>query len=141
MPVTSLHCPNCGGELMDENRARFALSGAPPDYLCPHCDKVLCWTTPVRPLQYVLFLLGLAPLLLWQSILLWEIMMDTTPNTNVFIQRTSVMIIATIFVQLLSFVTRRRESKMLVVKHDMWEKIWEWEAAELKLRSKPGSKW
>lgn len=137
MPVTSLQCPNCGGELTDECRGTSSLNGVHPDYLCPHCEQVLAWIKPSRPLQRWLLLLSFLWIFSNYALLAWEIWNGATPDVESLIK----ILVPFFLMALLSFVTRPRGPWSLIVKYDPREKIWEWEAAELKLRSRPGSKW
>lgn len=144
MPVTSLQCPNCGGDLPDESRGTFSLYGIHADYLCPHCETVLCWEKPLRMVRQRLILFSLLPftcITVTITIpLIWRLVNGRPSHETPGWLAIAAIVPALLAIGIVRFL-RSREPWILKVKKDPMQEIWALEADELKLRSRPGLRW
>lgn len=145
MPLTTLKCPHCGEDLPDHCRGLYPLHGIHADYLCPHCETVLMWQRPLRPLHQWLILISTLPMLIAVAILfpplIWQLVHGLPPVTSVLIWWLPAAQLPLVLTTLTIRALRWREPWVLLVKKDPMQELWDREAAGRKLRSRPGSKW
>lgn len=140
MPTTTLQCPKCNGDVPDTSRGTFTLYGMHANYLCPHCESVLSWERPMRPLYHWLTVTSFIPVVSTESYAFWQYCQGTLPaEPPAWVLPVSCAPIC--FAYGLISVLRYFDPWILVVKRDPRELFWKWQAEELKIRSRPGSKW